>query len=90
MYIITVLDVGSNKVEVLDVTNDGLVAQNNFLDRIAKLTPADKHISYEAMVIDKTEAYIYSKVEGWIKNSKDMYKIVKLHHLEDIDILSAD
>ena len=90
MYIITVLTVGTNEVEIIDAFNDELVAQNNYLDKVTELSKSeDAKIFYESLFVSKVKANIHKREAGWIGYYKEIYKIVTLHHIPDYDIQDA-
>ena len=105
MFIITVLCVTTNEIEIIDCFNDELHCQNEYLNKISELSnrndeatssndnnnnsPPD-NISYEPIFIQKNKCYIYKKNLGWISNSKVLDKIVVLHSLPIYNITDAE
>lgn len=90
MYIITILTVETNEVEIIDAFNDELVAQNNYLNKVAELSSEDALENVrESLFVSKTKTNIYTRSAGWVRNGKELFKIVTLHHIPDYDIQDA-
>lgn len=87
MYIISILNVSTCEVELTTPFNDELEAQNHFLDKVSELSKNEKNLEYESIILNKTKACIYKKEIGWVKNYKEQYKIVTLHHESGYDIM---
>lgn len=92
MYIITILDILKNSVEIFDAYNNELDAQNEFLNITeSNAKPNEKeNIYYECLMISKNMCYVYSRENGWTYNTKKLYKIISLHTVKDYDIIDSN
>lgn len=88
MYILIVLSVEDNEIEIVNCFNEELVAQNNYLDKIAELSQSDSATQYESVMISKTKCHVIRKLVGWTGSSKTLEKIITLHDVKDYDICS--
>jgi len=87
MHIITVLDVQTNEVNIIDCFNDGLNAQNSYMDKIEELSKHDDDTNkFEPVFVTKTKCNIYYKYNGWTGHYKSLAKIVTLHEVEEYSI----
>lgn len=91
MYIIVVLDVPTNEVSIFNIENELLSAQDNFLDKISELSHPDNPAAVrESVFLAKDKVNIYEKYHGWVSSSKQLVKIVTLHHIKEYHIVDAD
>jgi len=88
MYIISILNVATNEVELTKPFSEELEAQNHYLDKVEEIQKSDTpNVVFESLFISKTKACIYKKEFGWVKNYKEAHKIVTLHFDADHDIM---
>lgn len=85
MFIITVLDLQTNEITIVDIFNDELNAQNTYMDKIVELSTPDESSSdkYESLYVTKTRCNIFTKYSGWTGTTKYLAKIVTLHEVAD-------
>lgn len=91
MFILLVLNVETNEIEVSDCFNDELNAQNHYLDKVAAESrgDTDKKIIFESVLVSKNRAHIHKKLPGWTCYYKEIYKIVTLHCVDEYNIQDA-
>lgn len=90
MHIITILTISTSEIEIVDVFNDELIAQNKYLDKVSELSKSDdSKVFFESIFMSKNKAIIHKREPGWVGYYKDAYKIVSLHHIADYNISDA-
>jgi hypothetical protein len=92
MYIISVLDVQTNEVQIYNVENDLLTAQDNFLDKVSELSHPndDKSVVRECVFLAKDRVNIYEKVHGWTTNYKRLVKIITMHFVRNCQVIECE
>jgi hypothetical protein len=94
MYIITVLTVAGNEVEITQAWNDEILARNEFLKCVNECCNGKDlntaHYTFEAIHINMNRVHIYKKSIGYVMTSKDLFKIVQLHDCADYRVTDAE
>lgn len=91
MFIITILDITKNSIEILDCYNDTLEMQTAFMDKITELSINDiPNTSYEPIITSKNVCSLYRKDTGWITNYKKLEKIITIHERPEYNIIDAE
>lgn len=80
MFIITILNCNTNKVEIASVCDDEVTARNELINIIGETTRANNDVVYET-IIGSNIATIYKK-SGYLWQVKTVDKILALHVYE--------
>lgn len=90
MYVITVLTIKDNILQLTECYNDELIARSQFLKTISEISKSsDEYTVFEPIHRDLDSVYIYKKSIGYLISSKDLYKIVALHDLSEYKVTDA-
>lgn len=84
MFIITILTIDNNTVDIHDIYDDKMLAQCELMKlSVDSSQSADKSVVYEAINIDLNKINIYKKTIGYFGSTKELYKSIVLHEITE-------